>query len=297
MNKEMRELIAYEEKKQSRILYIADLQGRKTSAFYRSINNLVIEAEKIVEDERPWWNGNLWAERKVQLSILRAALTEAYYTQNDSELFVDCHFTLKNSTNNFFPSKYDDFKNSLKKILDNFRHQEMHLSTCRIIQDLRKRIEKLETVQNKQTVQSLKKQYVDNLRVDDDQRLLEEKLRTVSGDKILINIINELRKNTERELLKIRENYMNTLHEIDDNNRNMQNAFLGLANNLRITSEMLQKLAVEHPEYWKVLEDEFLSQSNPESLGFDLESLIENQQQLLNEASEKPSNPMLFSGF
>lgn len=84
---------------------------------------LVTDTEKLLEKERPWWNGDLWDERQIQIKILKAALKHI----SDKDLLVDCFFVDRYSnTTLILPSVYNDFVERLKSLLKNIDHASLN---------------------------------------------------------------------------------------------------------------------------------------------------------------------------
>src|SRR5262249_41499008 len=99
----------------------------KVSQFWNAISVLVSDTVNNLEDERPWVNGDLWEERKLQVLILSRALRAAHKSLDERQLFQDCQVVLQYSTKAFL-SKYNSFVSRLRLIMKEFNYQQINIT-------------------------------------------------------------------------------------------------------------------------------------------------------------------------
>lgn len=213
------------------------------SLFCKRIYSLVEFTEKNLSAKRPFWWGNLWDERVIQIKILKHSIKNAlmYPLPDDLGLFFDCHFINNHcSTSLFAPKKYNDFKEELNFILQEIKPSHLNRNTEANMNSIYNKLKKLQENDAERIINQAKLNYAQKLENSVPLALIEESIKKMSAQKHLENLIVEI-----KDELLMQES--KKIAELNLRNTEMENIFSNLCNELSniASSEMKKSQSIQ----------------------------------------------------
>lgn len=236
--------------------------SRETSVFFYHIKQLYLDTKKLLEPERPWWNGDLWEERKFQVEILKIALNEVLKNlyRDDSQLLAHSTFIRNHCSTAFLWSKYNFFYERLSEILRTVESNQINLMLKANINYYKRRAEHFENEISKMVAREAKSLYVTKKIEETPVYIaLQEKLTGMSGDDILLGIVKIIRNGVAKEIQAIKSAFAEILNEANQKDKVMRSAFESIRGEFYLNWEILGQFKSRYPKEYEELEGSILN--------------------------------------
>lgn len=239
---------------------------QKVSPFYENVAGLVRYTRSHLEPSRPWWNGDLWEERVLQLKILDIYLLEAVQgpLYDDTALYVICYFMKELSSTKLF-STYNSFKERMGDILRNaLLPNQMHLTTRENLNHFQACLKRISDGQ----MDLLYSEAVTKLTARTDTSLLRQVAADPEKKEVVFELAREMGKRIEanvkdrvsKDLTRINTFYLRTLEELRQGTKVLEKSLAATIDKLELYTLFVTKVSEKYPEVFSDVFEEISKQ-------------------------------------